>query len=237
VYTDSYYSEAGLALLFSKAHDNQLAGGDLDGQRLVFGKIINRIVRFLDEDLFSTAPTWLDAGCGNGALVFTAAEHGFSAFGLDVREEAVQRIRQLGYEAYTGDLMQLSLKYPLSVLSLADVLEHLPYPIAALRKAHDLLKPGGVLFVSCPNMECSSWRAMDAMQANPYWHELEHYHNFSRTRLCQILTRCGFQPVDYAPSERYKACMEVIALRPAKSGGFAARQPTTAHHEAVAPSS
>jgi hypothetical protein len=62
-------------------------------------------------------------------------------------------------------------------------------------------------------MESMVWRAMDASDANPYWGEIEHYHNFSRSRLYALLEEQGFTPLQYAVSERYRGCMEVIATR------------------------
>jgi hypothetical protein len=76
-----------------------------------------------------------------------------------------------------------------------------------------LLADGGVLFISLPNSDSMLWRALDRENANPYWGELEHYHNFSRERLYRLLRETGFEPLRYGISERYRACMEVIARR------------------------
>jgi trans-aconitate methyltransferase len=88
-----------------------------------------------------------------------------------------------------------------------------PHPRAALGRVQAALRPGGLLLVSCPNMEAASWRAMDLAGANPYWQEIEHFHNFGRASLTRLLAEEGFQAVDYAVSTRYKSCMEVIARR------------------------
>ena len=58
-----------------------------------------------------------------------------------------------------------------------------------------------------------TWRLLDAVNANPYWGELEHYHNFGRARLYALLIEYGFEPLHYRVSERYRVCMEVIARR------------------------
>ncbi len=47
-------------------------------------------------------PTWLDVGCGDGALVMTASEFGYSALGLDARAEPVDALKKLGYQAFQG---------------------------------------------------------------------------------------------------------------------------------------
>lgn len=102
---------------------------------------------------------------------------------------------------------------PVDVLSFMDVLEHMPWPVGALAKAYSLVRPGGILALSMPNTQCSSWKAMDAARQNPYWIEIEHHHNFSRDLLYRLLDASGFEPVWYGVSLRYKAGMEVVAFR------------------------
>ena len=173
----------------------------------VFGRLQNAGRAFDDHT------TWLDVGCGDGALVMTAAEFGFDAVGLDSRREVVKKIESLGYKAEEGDFLNTLTSRPVHVISMADVLEHFPFPVQALRKAHQMLNLGGILYVSCPNSDTAAWREMDALGANPYWVEMEHFHNFSRRLLMQLLSDCGFKPVRYGISTRYRAGMEIISLR------------------------
>jgi protein O-GlcNAc transferase len=56
------------------------------------------------------------------------------------------------------------------------------------------------------------WRVMDSTDSNPYWGEVEHFHNFTRERLYALLGETGFRPIFYNVSERYRACMDVIAM-------------------------
>jgi protein O-GlcNAc transferase len=56
-------------------------------------------------------------------------------------------------------------------------------------------------------------RLLRANGVNPYWGEIEHFHNFSRRRLYTLLENHGFQPAEYNVSERYHVCMEVIAVK------------------------
>ncbi len=102
---------------------------------------------------------------------------------------------------------------PLDVISMCDVLEHMPYPREALAQAHSLLRPGGLLLISLPNLESSSWRLMDQASANPYWAEIEHHHNFGRSRLSALLREHGFSVAMFDIPYRYKAQMELYARR------------------------
>jgi len=96
---------------------------------------------------------------------------------------------------------------------MAGVLEHLPFPKTGLAAAHWLLRPNGVLFLSMPNMDNMVWLLLHANGVDPYWGEIEHYHNFSRKRLYALLQNHGFRPVEYRISKRYRLCMEVIAIK------------------------
>lgn len=174
---------------------------------MVSARMVDKVLPFAQDGI------WLDVGFGNGSLLFTAQEYGFTPVGVDLRIDNVTMMKGLGIEAHAVNLTDLTLAAPCSVISMADVLEHVPYPRPVLDAAHRLLKTDGVLLISMPNMENMLWAAMDQQNANPYWGELEHYHNFSRTRLYTLLSEHGFKAIRYGVSERYRVCMEVIAIK------------------------
>ena len=89
----------------------------------------------------------------------------------------------------------------------------MPFPKPALEHARRLLAPEGLLFLSMPNKDTVSWRVLERERRNPYLIEIEHYHNFSRGRLYDLLAETGFLPVWYGVSQRYLCGMEVIARR------------------------
>ena len=103
---------------------------------------------------------------------------------------------------------------------MADVLEHMPFPKQGLIAANKLLRTGGVLLVSMPNSENIVWRLTTEQNSNPYWGELEHYHNFGRSRLYRLLEDHGFTAVRYGVSERYRMCMEVVAVKKVEINGW-----------------
>jgi protein O-GlcNAc transferase len=212
VFTDGYFTEEAIQLVFSKTLSYQTLGDQLLEQRPVSARMIEKVIPY------QASGRWMDLGVGNGSLLFTAEEYGFSVVGIDLRRANVETLRGLGYEAYCTDFQQFHQHGSFNVISLADVLEHMPYPLQALKHVHKLLADGGIVFLSMPNSECMGWRMMDLHNLNPYWGELEHYHNFSRGRLYELLLETGFRPLRYGISERYKVCMEVIAVKPGTTG-------------------
>lgn len=210
MFTDSYFTPEGLALLFRKTQASQSVGFDAHGQRHIASRMVSTVLPHVRAE-----GHWLDVGFGNGALLMAADEFGFTAVGLDLRVQNVERLRRLDFEAHALDVQDLPKEHDgrYCVVSMADVLEHMPYPGSALARVHVLLEPGGALLLSLPNKDSSIWKLMSLNQDNAYWREIEHYHNFGRKRLYRLLEDSGFEPVRYGVSERYRAGMEVVALR------------------------
>ena len=205
VYTDGYFNEAALELLLRDTHPGQEPGAQVEWNRTLWARLVAKVA-----DL-KPAGRWMDVGFGNGALLFAAEEWGYSTLGLDLRPSTVESLRALGFEARCQALGEVDEPGGFDVLSLCDTLEHMPFPGAELPHARRLLKADGLLVLSMPNLDCMAWRQLDAQGANPYWIELEHYHNFSRRRLYTLLEEHGFRPLSYGVSERYRLSMEVIA--------------------------
>jgi len=219
VFTDGYFSHEQNEVLFSKAHLNQLPGQNVEQGRLLSAKIVETVLGSPDvlegvEGMFprfSGKNSWLDIGFGDGTLLMTAQEYGLTVAGIDVRKQAVDELLKFGIDARVGT-PETAARELFSVVSLADVLEHIPFPKLALSAVREnLIETNGLLFVSCPNMDTAAWRYLTAIDANPYWIEIEHFHNFTRKRLESVLHECGFQPIDYSISERYRLGMEIIA--------------------------
>jgi protein O-GlcNAc transferase len=91
VFTEGYFDAVASALIFARSQPDQIIGYDTERQRPVSARIIERIARHAPEG------RWLDVGFGNGSLLFTAEEWGYTPVGLDLREENVHALRALGY--------------------------------------------------------------------------------------------------------------------------------------------
>jgi protein O-GlcNAc transferase len=159
-------------------------------------------------------PVWVDVGSGDGSLVMAALDYGFAAIGLDTRTERVSRMQALGLSAMHHDFMTLRFELLPDVLSMNDVLAQLPQPREALRKAAQVLAPGGVLILSTPDITSSGWKLMESAQTNPYWSDLERFHVFNREKLLALLADAGFEIAHFSTG-RVPAQMEIYAVRTA----------------------
>lgn len=209
VFTEGYLSQRAQDIVFQSPIPYQRPGADWHGTRTISARIVEKARAALG----GVRGRWLDVGFGNGALLGAADEYGFAVVGLDLRVENVELMRLYGVEAHALDLTAYEPEAPLSVISMADVLEHMPFPKPALVHTRRILADDGVLFLSMPNSDCMVWKRLDDLGENPYWGELEHYHNFGRKRLYALLEEHGFSPVSYGISERYYMCMEVLAKK------------------------
>lgn len=135
----------------------------------------------------------LDVGCSMGFFMAEAEKHGWEVQGSDVSAFAVEHTRtRFGFDARHGSFLELD--YPAGaydLISMWDVIEHVPDPMAHLHKAAALLRPGGVLVISTPNVE-----SLPARLARGNWvgYKLseEHVYYFSKRMLAKMLDRAGF---------------------------------------------
>jgi SAM-dependent methyltransferase len=141
-----------------------------------------------------------------------AAEFGFEVSALEVNPEFEPSIRRFGVEFLRGDLLGFPFgDRTFDVVLLGDVIEHLPDPRRGLQVVASLLEPGGLAWVSTPNLEGAWTRSLG--ESDPMWRVAEHFHFFTRSGLHRLMTELGLRPVDYRISARYRGCGETIAER------------------------
>jgi SAM-dependent methyltransferase len=96
----------------------------------------------------------LDAGCGPGFFVEAAREAGWDAWGVDPSEYAVSIARRTLGERVSVGVVEASGHAPGSfdLLTAFDAFEHVYAPLRFLDAAHALLRPGGVLAITTPDV-------------------------------------------------------------------------------------
>ncbi|ANB74369.1 hypothetical protein AYM40_19820 [Paraburkholderia phytofirmans OLGA172] len=216
-----YWTPAGQAELSQRGRlDSATDAADrYETQRMAWTPVVDRVVNLLggyrETMKPDNPPIWVDLKCGDGSLMTTAADYGFAVIGLDASSETINRLAPLGLNAKPYDFMGLKFDLTPDVLSMSGVLQCTPDPRAALSKAADILRPGGVLVLSVPDASSSRWRMMDQTRTNPYWTDLTLYHHFRRDQILALLDTCGFELAHFALSNRHKAEMELYAIRKA----------------------
>ena len=160
---------------------------------------------------------FLDLGCGDGA---------FLAFKDDPRgrgfEVGAPGRRQVGRcEVILGDWASFagSVDCPpqsLDYLTAFDVLEHLSQIEEDIERIRTVLKPGGLLFASVPNIDSLIAKAMGGR-----WNMilLEHLWYFSPATLARLMKRLGFEQIE-TRNVPFDAPMAHVATRHAQTFGM-----------------
>lgn len=137
---------------------------------------------------------WLDIGCGAGALLHASRRAGWEAEGTEISPAAIESLAAQGDAVHLGDVMTLPLAATsYDVVSLVEVLEHVPHPRAMLERAWELLRPGGILYLTTPHGRGISARLLGlrwSVVAPP-----EHLQLVSLGGLRRALAEVGFERV------------------------------------------
>jgi 2-polyprenyl-3-methyl-5-hydroxy-6-metoxy-1,4-benzoquinol methylase len=137
----------------------------------------------------------LDIGCGNGHFVAEATAAGWRAAGIDLDAQAVSAGRAAGLDVALETIEARTAREPgaYDAVTLSHVIEHVPDPLAFLRHAYALLRPGGSIWVATPNLESDGHRAF-----GPDWIHLDpprHLVLFTAQSLARALGSAGFAAV------------------------------------------
>jgi SAM-dependent methyltransferase len=152
---------------------------------------------------------WLDVGSFAGILLRAASARGFEAFGVEVNPTLAEHCQKAqGLTVFNGSIFDFEAPAGhYQVLSLIDVLEHLPRPRQVLTRAFELLAPDGLLILKVPNFGPQLWkqRVANALRLSPtgVFENFGHINHFTPPALTQVLQRTGFEvlKVQVAASE------------------------------------
>jgi methionine biosynthesis protein MetW len=144
----------------------------------------------------------LDLGCASGGLLALLRPRAAYMAGLELAASGAAAASQIGDQIVTGALEDPELPFAAAsfdLVVLADVLEHLSDPAAALRRAAGWCRPGGFVLVSVPNV--AHWRArLELLRGR--WPQEErgtfdssHLRWFTRASLGQLLADAGLGDV------------------------------------------
>jgi SAM-dependent methyltransferase len=129
----------------------------------------------------------LDVGCNEGRGLALYARNGFEVEGLEINERAAAAAQSRGFAVHTVPLAEFFPEEPYGVVVLANVLEHAVDPAEMLTQVRRLLRPGGEVWISCPNAG-SRWRRLFGRHWIN-WHVPYHLWHFTPETLGRLLSR------------------------------------------------
>lgn len=138
----------------------------------------------------------LDIGCGTGSFLKRAQERGWDGLGVEWVDEAARIARKhYGLDVRTGAVEDGALPAGArEVVTMWDVLEHVPDPARTLRECQRLLAPNGALIFSVPNLASISRYLFGRAWIG--WDAPRHFHLFTARVIKQLLEQAGLKLID-----------------------------------------
>ena len=141
---------------------------------------------------YTSGTNLLDIGCAQGFFLFSASKVGYTTKGIEISRDAAEYARgEFGLDVEAKPFEELRFaENHFDVVTLWQVLEHVPYPLMILKEVHRILKPGGLLVVSTPNIE-----GIPAKILSKRWWDIKrlHINQFTTRTLTDILQNTGFR--------------------------------------------
>jgi 2-polyprenyl-3-methyl-5-hydroxy-6-metoxy-1,4-benzoquinol methylase len=143
---------------------------------------------------YDSGTSLLDIGSGEGFFLFNASKAGYITKGIELCQDAAEYAKkEFGVDIEVGAFEGLQLPEScFDVVTLWTVLEHVPHPLTTLKKAHRILKPGGLLAISTPDIGSPLARILGKK-----WWEIRrlHVNQFTTKTLTEIVKNAGFKNV------------------------------------------
>ena len=134
----------------------------------------------------------LDLGCASGFFLANLRHRGWEVLGCELADWAAQRARDLfGIPVITGDILSADLPWrTFDLVTLWDVIEHVPDPAAVLARARETAKPDGLIVLRVPNIASLDARCLGARWID--WCLPYHFYHFTPRTLAALVERSGF---------------------------------------------
>lgn len=144
---------------------------------------------------------YLDIGCSYGIALKAARDLGFDVTGIEPTKKASDYARKTFHVKIIQKTLEKSkLKNnTYDVVSLYDVLEHVPNLKIFLKEIYRILKPNGLLVIQSPNIESYAYSLLKIswnwlLVPNHLWH-------FSKKSITKLLGENGFNVINFTTQD------------------------------------
>jgi len=154
----------------------------------------------------------IEAGCGHGVLLCELQKRGYDCLGVEISEDVSDWVREkTGLKVLTGSFPEVAL--PECDLFLAfDVIEHVPDPLAFLRRVQSLLTLGGIAILQQPTIRPGEAYRLNSAECDCHrmFDDVEHLWIFSSASLGLLADAVGLRILD--DEARWRQCHEIVVL-------------------------
>ena len=134
----------------------------------------------------------LDFGCAAGYFLEVAQADDWQIAGVELSPRMAESAARALHIPIAPSLSALP-EGDFHVITLWEVIEHLPQPVAELQHLHDRLRPGGLLMLSTPN--AGHWQAVREPEGWNGYCPPSHLLFFTQQTLEDALRRAGFERI------------------------------------------
>jgi SAM-dependent methyltransferase len=224
-----FYADADAGALTALYNDEYFNGAEYPDY-LGHEDALRRSMRRHLEQMQGHAPlggALLEIGCAYGLFLDEASRHFSSVTGIDICQGPVGYARNvLKLDARTGDVLSEDFgRDVFDVVCMWDTIEHLAAPDDVLSRAAELLRPGGMLYLTTGDI--GSWNARWRGARWRQIHPPSHVNYFSRRTIATILDRTGYDVVALERARYYHTLYNILASIRLRGGSGAAVADTT----------
>lgn len=196
LYTSAYF----------KSSDPLASGyGDYAGDRENLMRTFRR--RFKEILKSKKKGAILDIGCAMGFFLCVANEHGWEAKGVEASEFAASFAKDnFSFEIFPSVKEAGFPRESFDVITMWDYLEHISDPLGELRDCRALLREGGLLFMTIPDIGSVASRVFKGRWIGI---KKEHVFYFSLKTIKRLLDKSGFRIVSSGHAGKY---MRIAAI-------------------------
>jgi 2-polyprenyl-3-methyl-5-hydroxy-6-metoxy-1,4-benzoquinol methylase len=136
--------------------------------------------------------TLIDVGCGKGWFLLEARKRGWDVYGTEFSDEAIKICIENGIKMEKGDLNALTFgNVKFDIVFSSEVIEHVNNPVNQFEQMYEILRPGGLLYLTTPNFNCYlryKYKANYTIIEYP-----EHLSYYTKSTMHLGLTKAGFR--------------------------------------------
>ncbi|MFZ2522904.1 MAG: class I SAM-dependent methyltransferase [Minisyncoccia bacterium] len=169
----------------------------------------------------------LDVGCGNGQTLYWAKKRGFDPYGIEVNKRTADHANKNGLPVYNGFLEDAPYdKNSFDLMFLGEIIEHINSPRDFIINCSSLLKNGGYVGITTPNLNCP-WSKTNYLLYKFFgipWSSVTppyHLFQFNDENLDRLMKEFGFDYVSgnfsWIPPLKYELGMLHLLKRYKKS--------------------